>query len=177
MRETHKPIGFGYWRAGEVSPLTRAGPPAVEDRRLHLHHRLAALVHHLARELHHAAVRLRGLLLLDHFLQHADGVAVLGRQQDAPLVDLQEREQRAVVDAARVLQPAGDAVDQRPVRDDLAEGRRLRVLVVGVHLVEVTREAGEVDDVGRGHGARRGLQFLPDLEVFEKHAACAHLPS
>lgn len=96
---------------------------------------------------------------------------MLHRDQQPPLVDLQQRKHGAFVDAARILQAAGNRVDQRAVRDWLAEWRRLAVLPIRVHLVEVAGQAREVDDVRRGHRARGCAKFAPKLEILEKQAA------
>ena len=120
---------------------------AIQQGRLHLLHCRAVVLHEAAPEFHHAAVRFAALLLLEHGGLHVQRVAVLDRCEHAPLVDLQEREQRAVVDAACVLEPAHDCVDEGAVRDRFAELGRLRVFPVRVHFVEIAREAREVHDV------------------------------
>src|SRR6185369_13773924 len=81
------------------------------------------------------------------------------------------RDDGAVVHARLAHQAAGNRQHQRPVRDRLAVGLLLAELPVDVRRVEVTREVGEVDDVGLRHRAARGAVALADLEVLEIEAA------
>src|SRR5258706_6254664 len=94
-------------------------------------------------------------------------VAVFHWIQHPPAIDLQQREHRAVIDAACVLQAVDDSVDERAMSDRFAELSGLAVFEIGVDFVEIAGQAGEVDDVRRGDRARRRNEFVADFEIIE----------
>src|SRR4051812_36096088 len=87
-------------------------PPLVHERSLHFLRDGAVLLDAPALEGDHTAIRLARLFLLDHSGVQADRIAVLYGLQHAPVVNAQQCEHRTVVDAARILEPTHDRVDQ-----------------------------------------------------------------
>ena len=102
---------------------------------------------------------------------HVNGVSVLHRIKHPPAIDLKQCEERAVIDAARILQAAHDGVNERPVSNRLAELSGLAVFKIRVNLVEIAGKAGKVHDVGLGDRAGGGYQLVADFEILEVAAS------
>ena len=88
-----------------------------------------------------------------------------------PAIDLQQRQQRAIVDATGVLQAAADGVHQRAVGHGFAECRLLAVLEIGMNFVEVARQAAEVDNVCLRDRPVRCDERCVKLKILEIHPA------
>ena len=65
--------------------------------------------------------------------------------QHFPAIDLQQREECAVVDAAGVLQTTTHGVDQRAMCHRFAKRRLFAVFEIRVNFIEVARKAAEVE--------------------------------
>src|SRR6218665_1891374 len=129
MREKRRKTPKSSGTQRRVGPAaSRRRPAPVHQRGPHFLHHAAVFLAASARKGDAAAIGPGGFLLADHRHAHVQGVAMPDPGQDAPGVDLQQREQSAVVDAAGVLQAAHDGIDQRAMRNRLAERRPLAIL-------------------------------------------------
>ncbi len=89
------------------------------------------------------------------FHLHVDAVADENGLDEFPFDDFAEGHHRAFKHARAHEQADRDGQSQQSVRDALAELRAFGELRVGVDLVVVARQPGEIHDVVFGHRARR----------------------
>ena len=103
--------------------------------------------------------------LLQHLGPQPERIADQNRAAEVPFADADECQgpHRRAVQA----QAAADREDQQAVGDWLVERRRLGELVVHVDGAKIAAEAGEVDDVGLGHGPAQRFPLLADFHVIE----------
>ena len=98
---------------------------------------------------------------------NANGVADEDRALHLP-VEAAKGEDRLLHKAHADGETAGDAEDEQPVSDALAEGVLSTVFSVGVYLVPITGECGEVDDIGFGDGAGGADNLVADLKFLKE---------
>jgi hypothetical protein len=116
---------------------------------------------------HDAAVRLGRRMQLRHLGSHSYRVADMDRCSEAPAADLEQSHQRPVEEPGALAQTRGEREDERAVRDPLAVDRLRSEVRVRVQRVEVTRDAGERDQVGLRYRPTCGLEAKADLDVLE----------
>lgn len=138
----------------------------IEQRSYHRLNDFSALVLDLTIKDDHTLIALAGQTLFCWREKHLDCIAVLNRQMHAPSIHAEHGDYRAVIHAAQALQSARNGEYERTVSNGLLVRLLLAEFVVNVRRVVITREAGKIDDVGRGHGSTRRNIRLADFEIF-----------